>query len=193
VTAELQPDRFLVARLLRGDEAAFAEFFEASFAPLFRFALPRVGGDADAAEDVVQATLCRAVRKLGTWRGEAALLTWLTSICRREIATHFEKQKKVPPMIELTEDIPEIRAALDSLGEPESALRRKETARLVQAVLDRLPSRYGDALEWKYIEGLSVAEIAGRLGLTTKAAESMLTRARDAFRDGFTAAYGVQP
>lgn len=187
------PDRFLVARLLRGDEAAFAEFFEANFAPLFRFALPRVDGDADAAEDVVQTTLCRAVRGLATYRGEAALLTWLTTICRREIATYFEQRKRVPPMIELTEDIPEVRAALDSLGEPESAMRRKETARLVQVVLDRLPSRYGDALEWKYIEGLSVAEIAGRLGLTTKAAESMLTRARDAFRDGFTAAYGVQP
>lgn len=186
-------DRFLVARLLRGDEAAFAEFFEASFGPLFRFARPRVGGDADAAEEVVQTTLCRAVRGLATYRGEAALLTWLTTICRREIATWFEKQKKAPPMIELTEDIPEIRAALDSLGEPESALRRKETARLVQAVLDRLPSRYGDALEWKYIEGLSVAEIAGRLGLTAKAAESLLTRAREAFRDGFSAAYGAQP
>ena len=186
-------DRFLVARLLRGDEAAFAEFFEANFAPLFRFAMPRVDGDADTAEEVVQATLCRAVRKLGTYRGEAALLTWLTTICRREIATWFEKQKKAPPMIELTEDIPEIRAALDSLSEPESALRRKETARLVQVVLDRLPARYGDALEWKYIEGLSVTEIAGRLGLTTKAAESLLTRARESFRDGFTAAYGVQP
>jgi RNA polymerase sigma-70 factor (ECF subfamily) len=185
------PDRFLVARLLRGDEAAFAEFFEANFAPLFRFALPRVDGDADAAEDVVQTTLCRAVRKFSTYRGEAALLTWLTTICRREIFTHFEKQEKVPPMIALTEDIPEIRAALDSLAEPESALRRKETARLVQVVLDRLPSHYGDALEWKYIENLSVAEIAERLDLTTKAAESMLTRARDAFRDGFTAAYGV--
>ena len=192
MTAEHQ-DRFLVARLLRGDEAAFAEFFEANFAPLFRFAMPRVDGDADAAEDVVQTTLCRAVRKLSTYRGEAALLTWLTTICRREIATYFEKRKKVPPMIELTEDIPEVRAALDSLGEPENALRRKETARLVQVVLDRLPSRYGDALEWKYIEGLSVAEIANRLGLTTKAAESMLTRARDAFRDGFAAANGVQP
>ena len=190
---ELHPDRFLVGRLLRGDEAAFAEFFEASFAPLFRFALPRVDGDADAAEDCVQTTLCRAVRGLGTYRGEAALLTWLTTICRREIATHFEQRKRVPPMMELTEDIPEVRAALDSLSEPESAMRRKETARLVQVVLDRLPSRYGDALEWKYIEGLSVAEIAERLSLTTKAAESMLTRARDAFRDGFTAAYGVQP
>src|SRR5215212_7783400 len=155
IAAAEDADRFLVARLLRGDEDAFAEFFEASFGPLFRFALPRVAGDADLAEDVVQMTLVRAVRKLATYRGEAALLTWLTTICRREIATWFESRKKAPPMVDLTEDIPEIRAALDSLAGPESALRRKETARLVQVVLGRRPSRYGGALEWKYIEGRS--------------------------------------
>ncbi len=186
--------RFLVARLLRGDEEAFTEFFEASFGPLYRFALPRVGGDADAAEEVVQTTLCRAVRKLATYRGEAALLTWLTTICRREIATYFEQRKKVPPMIDLADDLPEIRAALESLGggaaRPEDTLRRRETARLVQVVLDRLPFHYGDALEWKYIDGLTVVEIAERLDLTPKAAESMLTRARNAFRDAFSAAYG---
>jgi RNA polymerase sigma-70 factor (ECF subfamily) len=77
-------DRFLVARLLRGDEEAFTEFFDRNFAPLYRFALPRVA-DEDAAEEVVQTTLCRAVRKLAGYRGEAALLTWLTTICRREI------------------------------------------------------------------------------------------------------------
>lgn len=187
-------DRFLVARLLRGDEEAFAAFFEASFAPLFRFALPRLGGDADAAEEVVQTTLCRAVRKLAGYRGEAALLTWLTTICRHEISGYFEQRKKVPPMIDLADDLPEIRAALDSLGgdeaKPENVLRRRETARLVQVVLDRLPFRYGDALEWKYIDGLSVVEIAERLDVTPKAAESMLTRARNAFRDAFSAAYG---
>ena len=181
-------DRFLVARLLRGDEDAFAQFFEASFAPLYRFALPRVG-DEDAAEEVVQTTLCRAVRKLDTYRGEAALLTWLTTICRREIATYFETKKKAPPMIDLTEDLPEIRAALESIH---TDLDRRETARLVQVVLDRLPFRYGDTLEWKYIDGLSVSEIAERLGVTTKAAESTLTRARNAFRDAFSSAYGAQ-
>src|SRR5437763_597978 len=72
----------------------------------------------------------------------------------------------------------------------EAALRRSETSRLVQLVLDRLPGRYGDALEWKYIDGLSVAEIAERLGVGVKAAESTLTRARSAFRDAFTAVYG---
>jgi RNA polymerase sigma-70 factor (ECF subfamily) len=181
-------DRFLVARLLRGDEEAFTEFFDRNFAPLYRFALPRVA-DEDAAEEVVQTTLCRAVRKLAGYRGEAALLTWLTTICRREIATYFEQRKKVPPMIDLSDDLPEIRAALESLG-AESALQRREVARLVQVVLDRLPNRYGDALEWKYIDGFSVAEIAERLSLGPKAAESLLTRARAAFRDAFQAAYG---
>jgi RNA polymerase sigma-70 factor (ECF subfamily) len=186
-------DRFLVARLLRGDEDAFAEFFESSFPALFRFALPRTGGDADLAEELVQTTLMRAVRKLSTYRGEAALLTWLTTICRREIATHYETRKRVPPMVDLSEELPEVRAALESVAgdvTPESALRHREVARLVQLVLDRLPARYGDALEWKYIDGLTVAEIAERLRIAPKAAESVLTRARIAFRDAFQAAYG---
>jgi RNA polymerase sigma-70 factor (ECF subfamily) len=180
--------------MLRGDEAAFSEFFEANFGALFRFALPRVNGDTHVAEEVVQAALCRAVRKLATFRGEAALLTWLCTFCRHEISAHFEKEGKRPPMMELVDDVPEVRAALDSLSaaaQPEAALRRSETARLVQLVLDRLPGRYGDALEWKYIDGLSVAEIAERLGIGAKAAESMLTRARDAFRDAFTGVYGA--
>jgi RNA polymerase sigma-70 factor (ECF subfamily) len=181
-------DRILAARLLRGDADAFQEFFESSFAPLFRFALARVG-DADAAEEVVQTTLCRAVRKLSTYRGEAALLTWLTTICRREISTYFEQRKKAPPMLELADDLPELRAALESIRAEESPERR-EVARLVQVVLDRLPRHYGDALEWKYIDGLTVAEIAERLTLGTKAAESLLTRAREAFRDAFRSAYG---
>lgn len=187
------PDRFLAARMVRGDEVAFGEFFETHFAPLFRFAMPRVGNDASAAEEVVQAALCRAVRKLGSYRGEAALLTWLCTFCRHEISAYFEKQSRVPPMVDLIDDIPEVRAALESLGaadRPEAALRRNETSRLVQLVLDRLPAHYGDSLEWKYIDGLSVAEIAERLGVGVKAAESTLTRARGAFRDAFTAAYG---
>jgi len=187
------PDRFLVARLVRGDEVAFGEFFESHFAPLFRFAMPRVANDAQVAEDVVQAALCRAVRKLGSYRGEAALLTWLCTFCRHEISAYFEKASRVPPMVELLDDIPEVRAALESLrpaDRPEATLRRNETSRLVQLVLDRLPGHYGDALEWKYIDGLSVAEIAERLNVGTKAAESMLTRARTAFRDAFTAAHG---
>lgn len=57
----------------------------------------------------------------------------------------------------------------------------------MQLVLDHLPPRYSHALEWKYLEDLSVHDIAARLQCTPKAAESLLTRARDAFRDAFAA------
>ena len=185
-------ERDLVQRMLRGDERAFDAFFERHFSRLFRFALPRLDQDADAAEEVVQATLCKAIAGLKGYRGEAALFTWLCTICRREIAAHRERLGRSPMPTGLVEDSPEIRAALDSLArilaeDPESELQRGEVARLVQVTLDALPGVYGDALEWKYVQGLSVKEIAERLNLGGKAAESLLTRARQAFRDGFAA------
>ena len=99
--------------------------------------------------------------------------------------------------VELAEDSDEIRGALESLSGaaelPDEVLRRKEVARLVHRALDHLPRRYGRALEWKYVEGLSVKEIAVRLEIGPKAAESVLSRARVAFRDGFSTLFGATP
>ena len=175
-------------RLLAGDEAAFEEFFAGYFPRLYRFARARLAGNEDAAEEIAQVTLIRAIDKLHTYRGEAALFTWLCALCRREIWAWLDRAGKVAE-IPLAEDLPRTRAALEALAafddDPETELRRRELSGLVQATLDHLPGRYGDALEWKYIEGLSVSEIADRLGLGYKAAESLLSRARQAFRDGF--------
>ena len=187
-----QSDKTIVGRLIRGDEAAFEDFFETYFSRLYRFAITRLDNNADAAEDVVQATLCKAVNKLGTYRGEAALFTWLCTFCRHEISAHYVRQRRTAPEIPLVEDVPDVRAALESLAaasgdQPDERIRRGELARLVRVTLDILPDRYGDALEWKYIDELSVQEIAARLNVGPKAAESLLTRARQAFRDGFAA------
>jgi len=185
-------DRELVRRMLAGEEEAFDLFFRGHFARLYRFALPRLNQDADAAEEVVQVALCKAVSGLKGYRFESALFTWLCAICRHEIAAHYERRGRRPEPAELIEDSPDVRAALDSLAatlaqDPESQLHRRDVARLVQVTLDALPRAYGDALEWKYVQGLPVKEIAARLNLGLKAAESLLTRARQAFRDGFSA------
>jgi RNA polymerase sigma-70 factor (ECF subfamily) len=186
-------DRALARRMLAGDELAFEAFFETYFSRLYRFALARLEGNADVAEEVVQATLCKAVTKLGTYRGEAALFTWLCTFCRHRISAFYSQHRSVETA--MIEDSPEIRAALESIQTahslaPDECLRRRELARLVQVTLDSLPERYGDALEWKYIQGLSVNDIAARLKVGPKAAESLLTRARQAFRDGFAALAG---
>ncbi len=187
---ELEPDdRALAERMLAGDEEAFEEFFEGMFPALYRFTLARLR-DPDLARETVQSAMCKAVTHLGTYRGEASLSAWLFTICRHEISAHYRRLKRAPAPVELLDELPEVRAALDSLsasqGGPEEALRQKEVAGCVHATLDRLPPRYGRALEWKYLDGLSVKEIAGRLEVGPKAAESLLTRARNAFRDGFS-------
>jgi len=192
----LDNDRQLVERMLAGDERAFSAFFEDYFPRLYRFALPRVGGNPDAAKDVVQSTLIKAMRKLADYRGEAALFTWVCQICRHQIADHVRSERRYSNKVVLLEDSEEVRAALESLEAPpaDDPLRRCDRAELhglIHAVLDRLPGRYGDALEWKYIEGDSVEEIGERLGIGHTAAQSLLARARVAFRDGLEAVFGA--
>ena len=176
--------------MLAGEEPAFDEFFEDYFPRLYRFALPRMRHNPDLAEEIVQETLCIAVTKMKTYRAEAALFTWLCTICRREISAYFRKHSR-ESQFALPEDVPETRASLESLSrvlneEPESQVLRDEVSRLVQVTLDFLPRWYASALEMKYLKDLPVKEIASRLNLGPKAAESLLTRARHAFREGFT-------
>ncbi len=189
-------DLALARRLLDGDESAFDAFFADYFPRLYRFALTRLAGDHDLAEEVAQCALITAVEKLHTFRGEAAMFTWLCTLCRREIARALERAGRAPS-VTLSEDRPEAQAVLGRLAaardDPEAALGSRETARLVQVTLDHLPRRYADALEWKYIEGVPVDEVARRLDLGYKAAESLLTRARQAFRDGFSTLAGGWP
>ena len=184
-------DKKLVKQLLAGDERAFDQFFEENFARLYRFALTRLSDDPDAAREVAQTSLTRAVRKLHTYRAESALFTWLCAICRNETSDWLAKQGRYREHIVLTEDFPEIQAAVDSFRSPEQMsperhYRRVELLRLIQVALDKLPARYGDVLEWKYIEGHSVKEIAARLQIGTEATQSLLARAKRAFADVYS-------
>jgi RNA polymerase sigma-70 factor, ECF subfamily len=177
--------------MLSGDESAFEEFFDTAYPVLYRFTLARLGFDRDAAGDVAQAAICRAIGKLRTFRGEATLLTWLCTFCRHEVYA-FHRRHPGRFEVELAEDDPEIRAALDSLRaaraeDLDTRLDHHKAASIVQRVLDHLPPRYADVLEWKYVDELPVRDIAARLGLGLKATESLLTRARRAFRDAFQA------
>lgn len=187
---ELHPeDRALVSRMRRGDDRAFDEYFERYFQSVYRFALSRLGGDTELAKEIAQATICTGIEKLDGYRGEASLFTWLCAICRHEITGHFRKLGRRPIEVELPEEGTIGRAALESLvavrEDPEQVALRNEIGRLVHVTVDHLPPHYQNALTWKYVEGLSVDEIAARLELSTKAAESVLTRARASFRDAY--------
>lgn len=184
-------------RILRGDKAAFRRLFDEYFPRLYRFALARLHGDAEEADEIVQQTFCRAIEHLDSYRGEAALYTWFCQICSNLIMDHYRRQGREHRRVVLIEDSPEIQVILAALTDPEgdrgeAELVRRDVTRLVQATLDHLPGHYGDVLEWKYVDELPVADIASRLSVSVKAAESLLSRAREAFRDALLAMGGVE-
>lgn len=181
-------DKRLVKQLLANDEQAFDRFFSDNFARLYRFALTRLPDDPDGTREVVQIALTKAIAKLHTYRGESALFTWLCAITRNEMSDWLARHSRYRQHIVLTEDFPEIQAAVDSFQAPQSdnpehQYQRAELVRLIQVALDRLPPKYGNVLEWKYIEGYSVNEIAVKLELGNEATQSLLARAKRAFSD----------
>ena len=181
-------DKKLSKRILAGEERAFDRFFDENFARLYRFASARLADDPDAAREIAQTTLTRAIQKMHTYRAESALYTWLCAICRNQISDWLRSQGRYREHIVLVEDLPEIQGALDSFqapfaDSPERHFQRTETVRLIQVALDRLPARYGNVLEWKYIEGYSIKEISQQLGIGAEATQSLLARAKRAFAD----------
>ena len=145
-----------------------------------RFVLARVGHDPDTARDIVQQTFCNAIGQLSHYRGEAALYTWFCQICRNVLTDHFRSRSRAGN-VTLIEDHPNARAILESLAapvadEPETGVWRDQVHRIVEATLDSLPGRYGEVLEWKYIDGFVGGGNRPRLDVGAKAAESLLTR-----------------
>lgn len=171
-------DLKLAGRMLAGDEDAFEAFGERYFKALYRFTSARLAGDRELTGEVVQTAITKALAKLDTYRGEAALLTWLCACCRNEVLMHWRSRRTAPAGVELAED-------LEAPGDPEAALLGREKAHRVHMALDGIPDHYARTLEWKYLDRLSVGEIAARLGVQPKAAESLLTRARQAFRASY--------
>lgn len=193
-------ERQLVDRLRAGEESAFRVFTEQYIPGLYRFAHRRLGNDRELARDIVQSTVCNVIENLDSYRAEAPLFTWLCACCRNEIAAHFRRRGRRPREVELEEAAVHasrtVRSVVSFPAIPEERLLRAETSELVHVTLDRLPPSYARAVEWRYLEGLAVPEIARRLESSYKATESLLSRARKAFREIYehlTEGPGVEP
>jgi RNA polymerase sigma-70 factor (ECF subfamily) len=181
-------DRALARRILGGDEAAFRGLFDSFFPRLYRFALARLDGDPEGAREVVQQTFCKAIERFDTYRGEAALYTWFCQVCRNTLIDYQRAMNRETRNVVLLEDQPNVRAILESFvapvaEQPDQRAWQQDVRRLVQATVDTLPDHYSEILELKYVDGLSLQDIAEQLNVGTKAAESLLQRARRAFRE----------
>jgi RNA polymerase sigma-70 factor (ECF subfamily) len=170
----------LCRAVLAGDESAWRAWYEESFDALFAYVLWRCAGLRDVADEIVQETWLTAVRRVRRFDPAAGpFAAWLRGIAANQLRNRFRSVRRWD--------------ALASIGfapgayEPADAeAMRRERAERVAAALSELSERHEAVLRAKYLEGRAVAEIAADWRESPKAVESLLTRAREAFR----AAYG---
>jgi len=172
-----QDERELVRALLFGEARALETFYRRYALRLSCFISQRVGS-LDDAEEILHDSLLSALDSLAIFSGRSSLFTWLCGIARHEIADYY--RKKVIKSVVFSR-LPFIEGFVSRALEPDAKLLRKEYEQRVMRALKVLLPHYREILELKYMDGLSVREIAQKMGMSFKACESALTRARKAF------------
>ena len=164
------------------DAIAWDEFYDENSPELYGFVCRLLRGDPQTVADVFQDTWLDAINHIGQFdpeRGE--LRSWLYGIARRRVALHWRRRLARGGTGEAArEDI--FVESLDGAVVPDDAIEHLEQAAVVQASLLALPPERRQVLVQKYVEELSVAQIAERNGKSPKAVESLLSRARGQLR-----------
>ena len=182
----LKSDAQLLRSMQMGDAEAWQELYQRLLPSAWRLAWQLVG-DRQIAEDLVAdclLALCRQANDLDP--DNIKLFGWLRGVIRHKAMDHHRAQARRSAALDQ-------RAALQATSEaqkhsdnrPAARSERAEQINDVIAVLEGLDETRRQCLEWKYLERLSVREMAARLDLTEKAVESVLYRARLEFRERF--------
>ena len=173
MTDRVWRERGLRDAVAGGDASAWRAWYESEYAPLEGYVLWRCGSLRDLADDVLQETWLTAVRRIGHFDPEMGPFhSWLCGIAanvlRNQLRSrhrHTRRQEPLPKDMGVATD-------------------RNRAERVAEA-LAVLPERSERVLRMKYLDRLSVAEIAAATGESEKAVESLLSRARLAFREAY--------
>ncbi len=166
----------LVRQLAAGEEGALKAFVREYEGRLLRFALKKAR--LEDAEEIVQDTLLAALDSLPLYSGKSSLFSWLCGICRHEIADFYRK-RRIKAMV--FSHFAALETLVSEVLGPEARLDRKEFRRRIRSAMGRLEFQQQRLLHLKYVEELSVKQVAHKLRLSFKTVESALFRARRAF------------
>ncbi len=188
ISSASKPDLELARQILDGDARAMETFYQRYFSRLYRFVYYQVGGSHDDAQDVLQDALIAALKSLASYRGDSSLYSWLCGVAWNKAADFRRREYRMAQVEQRTIKDAQESGELEMNPLPDSTLLRQENKERVQETLMTLPAHYRQVLVLKYAEGLPVEDIAHIMQRTFKSTESLLTRARSAFRESYTAA-----
>ena len=168
------------AAVLAGDEVAWRAWYDEAYEPLRAFVLWRLARQPMGVDEVVQETWLVAVRRMKVFNPrQGSFLDWLRGIAGNVIRNRSRQRQTAQAAFET------VAACTAVATDTESPIEAAERSARVAAALLALPEHYAAVLRAKYLEQRSVGDIARAWNQTAKAVESLLTRARVAFREQF--------
>jgi len=175
----------LRSRVERGDEEAYADLSRRFGPAIQRFAMARLGGDSELAEEVMVQTLAAAVRSARSFDPRrSSLSTWIHGTARRVIQGELrtrQRRKSVPTSVQVPMEMGVELAAEGDLAA--SSASRLEARRKVALLADELSDAEMEALLLHFVEEFSLKEIAQIVGRSPRAVHSLLHRAKQKARE----------
>jgi RNA polymerase sigma-70 factor (ECF subfamily) len=163
----------LVAAVLAGEARAERELYDRHVDRVYRLAF-RMAGDETLATDFTQDTFVRAFERLGDFRGDSSLATWLHAIASSVILNGLKKVKRIRSREQTDDELPDV-AVTRREAEPDLKLK------LARAI-DALPNGYRMVFVMHDVEGYTHEEIGSALGIQPGTSKAQLFRARAKLR-----------
>ena len=183
----MQNSTHLLNRLREGDESAFRQFVDEQKQRIFTLCY-RILKDEDDAEDAAQEVFMKIYQKIGQFREESQLNTWVYRIAMTTSYDLLRKRKRKTPWMYMSsftggqnnqgnrsweETLPIVNRI-----HPHATLEEKERLQKLYTAIDKLPENQKSAILLHYMEGLKYEQISEILGVSFSAVESLLFRAR---------------
>ncbi len=189
-------DISLVRRAKGGDFEAFDALVQRYEGRIFTLAMRIVGQAADA-EEVVQQTFVSVIEKLKGFREDARFSTWLTRVATNHALALLRKRarRQTVPLAEdrsneSYDDVPRPEYIAQWQETPEDIASRHEIREILDKALEELDEKYRLVFLLRDVEGLSTAETAETLDISTSNVKVRLLRARLMLREKLTRFYG---
>jgi RNA polymerase sigma-70 factor (ECF subfamily) len=174
-------ERQTVNKILSGDEPTLRYFYRHFQPSLLTYIRNKIANEADA-EEIMQDTFLATIEGFRDFSFRCRLFTFLCSIANHKIIDFYRK-KKIKSIF--FSHLAEFEPLVSTLLGPEEKLDEELLRQKIAQTFERLTPRYRQILRLKYIYGFSVGEIAYKLSISFKSAESQLFRARRAFATAF--------
>lgn len=180
VISEEREDAELMAKIAKGDDAAFRQLIERHELAVFGTAVKMLQ-DRFLAEEITQKVFLRVYWAAKRYRPTAKFRTWLFTILRRLVWNELRRRSSAEALV-FTDDVPEAGAPSTAPRSPADLLLDKERMALVDRAIASLPPKQRLAVVLRSYDDLSYEEIGRVLGLSLSATRALLFRARETLR-----------